>query len=269
MRLFLIILIAAAVFFAVARKPRSATDQAGNGFHAALNSNEHKTTLTIASYNIQTGKSFAGIRDISKSAAVISHADIVGVQEVYAKGWLNRFGMGTPQSETLAKAGPFEYLFSPTRTRWFREDRGNLILSKLPAQDWKIKMLPDQSGKSYRNMTIANFLWQGQTITIINTHLHTGVGREEQLAVVLTEFEKYSRAILLGDFNTTRDSKLLQRLFEDDLVVDAVAVAGLNHNANSRIDWILTKGFDIQSGEFLEKGVSDHPYYEVTISLKL
>ena len=268
MRILLILLVMAVVLISVARKPRPAVNQSGAHIDTSHDWSIPESLLTIASYNVQTGKNLHGERDISKSAKVISQADVVGIQEVYAKSWLNRFGFGKSQSMALAAPGRFGRLFAATRYRWFRENRGNLLLSKIPIDNWKVIMLPDQSGKSFRNMMVASFSWQSQTVTIISTHLHTGVGRQQQLEVVLQEFAKHPRAILLGDFNTTQRDASLKRALADDSIADAVALAGLDSGNTHRIDWILTKGFEIESGRMHEKGVSDHPYYEVSLKLK-
>lgn len=268
MRSLLILVVLAVALLSIARKPRPGINQNGAHINTSHAWSIPESVLTIASYNIQTGKDLHGKRDISKSANLISQADIVGIQEVYAPSWLNKLGFGQTQPDALAHTGRFGHLFAATRYRWFRENRGNLLLSKLPIEHWKVLMLPDQSGKSFRNMVIASFSWQSEHITIINTHLHTGVGREQQLEVVLGEFAKYPRAILLGDFNTTLDSSLLKQALTDESINDAIALAGLDSDNAQRIDWILTKGFSVASGRMQKKGVSDHPYYEVSLTLK-
>jgi endonuclease/exonuclease/phosphatase family metal-dependent hydrolase len=267
MRILLILVVLAVVLLSLARKPRPAINQSGTQIDTSYDWAAPESLLTIASYNIQTGKNLQGERDIAKSAHIIRQADIVGIQEVYANGWLNMLGFGQAQSVALANPGRFGQLFAATRYRWFRENRGNLLLSRIPIDQWDVVMLPDQSGKSFRNMTVANFNWQSEPITIINTHLHTGIGREQQLAVVLQEFAKYPRAILVGDFNTMRNADLLNQTLADDSTSDAIALAGLDLKNASRIDWILTKGFEIVSGKMHDKGVSDHPYYEVSLKL--
>ena len=269
MRILLLSALIAVVAFAIARKPKSASDQHGSSITAPSNWPNEPAQLTVATFNIQTGKDDHGKRDISRAAEVIASADIVGVQEVYATGWLNRLGLGTPQTEALAQTGDFGHLFAATRFRWFRENRGNALLSKIPISQWRVVMLPDQSGKSFRNMMIAKFIWQETEITLINTHLHTTRGREQQLATVLQEFAKHPRAILLGDFNSPRDTPVLAEFLQQNagLVVDAVKRVGIDATDPKRIDWIFTKGFDIADGRSVEKGVSDHPYYEVVLKL--
>lgn len=224
--------------------------------------------LKVATFNIQTGKGNDGKRNIMASAQALKQVDLAGVQEVYAPSLLNLMGFGLPQTEVLAKHGGFSWLFCATRRRWLREHRGNALLSKVNVLNWRIEMLPDQSGKSYRNMAIAEVEWQGQVFHFINTHLHTKNGRAEQLDVVLREFAKYPRAILLGDFNSRRTMPELESALKDINITDAIGAAQLDTDNADRIDWILTKGFIIHSGAMLEKGVSDHPYYEVTLSYK-
>ncbi|NND80985.1 MAG: hypothetical protein HKN50_01020 [Gammaproteobacteria bacterium] len=252
------------IVFAVARKAQPASNQQGSGIEppdATL-----ATELIVATFNIQTGKNSKGKRDISRSARVLKDAALAGVQEVYAPTWLNRLGVGTAQPEALAIGSAGRTLFSATRLRWWREHRGNAIVTKLPIEHWRTEMLPDRSGKSFRNFTVAKTNWRGHTFFFINTHLHTRAGRDEQLAEVLQEFDRYQRVILVGDFNTDFDNPTLQQALNETDVCDAISEAGLEPHTDRRIDWILCKGFAVISGRSLPIGVSDHPYYEVTLS---
>ena len=68
---------------------------------------------------------------------------------------------------------------------------------------------------------------------------------------------------MVGDFNTTSADPILQNALKDVEISDAIELAGLDQDNHERIDWILSKGFSIEGGQFIEKGISDHPYYEV------
>jgi len=252
-----------------ARKVTPAGNKKGVGINGEVSPDYSPSTLKVACFNIQTGKSNQGKRDISASAKTLQEVDLAGVQEVYAPSLLNLLGIGQAQTQALANRGGFAWLFCATRRRWLREHRGNALLSKLAILNWRTEMLPDQSGKSYRNMTIAEVEWQNQTFHFINTHLHTQKGRAEQLDIVMREFAKYPIAILVGDFNSTLDMPELANSLKDVRITDAIHAAGLDHNNDQRIDWILTKGFSVESGRMLEKGISDHPYYEVILSYKM
>ena len=262
----LILIIFLISFYFIAYKARSASNQQGDkinppktGF-VVHQSNE----IVIGTYNVQTGKNSQGKRDISRSAKLIENADIVGVQEVYAATWLG----GKNQAQQLAEHGSFGWLFAATRRRWLREHRGNALLSKFPVKRWSIEMLPDQTGKQFRNLATAFIDFNGQEIAILITHLHTKQGRTEQLQIVLDKFQQYDTAILLGDFNTNSENSLLKAILSESKHLDAFAVAMPEIDLKHRIDWILTKGFNIEGGSYEPIGISDHPYYQVRLSLK-
>ncbi|GAA6137033.1 hypothetical protein NBRC116583_07800 [Arenicella sp. 4NH20-0111] len=264
-------IIALIVIFAIAlwaRKATPAGNKSGKELRGKFSENYSPDKLRVATYNIQTGKSDDGKRNINASADVIKDVDLAGIQEVYAPSLLNLFGVGGQQSEHLSSHGGFAWIFNATRRRWLREHRGNALLSKINVVEWHTIMLPDQSGKSFRNMTVAKVEWQGRSFHFINTHLHTKNGREEQLDVVLREFAKYPLAVLVGDFNSKAQTQALASALKDIEITDAISVAGIDANDPDRIDWILTKGFNVHEGRTLEVGVSDHPFYEVSLSYK-
>lgn len=258
------------VVFLLLRKSKPAEAKEGSGLvdNELVLKNQPKDVITVATFNIQTGKSLTGKRDIARSANTVKDADLVGVQEVYAPTLLNRIGFGICQTHYLAKIGKFAWLLSATKKRWLIEHRGNGLLSKLPISDWRVEILPDQSKKSFRNMTVADVNWQGTPFTFINTHLHTRGGRSEQLTVVLNEFKKHPRVILVGDFNSRPSSQQLTQLLLDPTIVDTIGQTQIDTDEANRVDWILTKGFNVEEGRMVEKGVSDHPYYQVKLSLK-
>ena len=61
------------------------------------------------------------------------------------------------------------------------------------------------------------------------------------------------------------NNQLLRQFIDDGLATDAIAQLNLDPKDEHRIDWILCKGFDVVSGEFAPKGISDHPYYAVQL----
>ena len=263
----------ALTFFFIAKRAQPIADRSGTSLPdpPSLLSSEQSPLLKVATFNIQTGKTNDGVRNIHGAAELIQDQHLIGIQEIYAPGWINKLGLtnfSQSQLNALIAGTAFGGLFSATRRRWFREQRGNAILSRLPISKWQIIALPDCSGKSFRNMTVIEFEWQNTPITFINTHLHTGKGREEQLDKVLAEFAKHPIAILVGDFNSRRDTQALTDALLDQQIDDAITSAQIDtHDPVQRIDWILTKGFTAQSGKAIGKGISDHPYYEVSLNL--
>ena len=266
MKIFFLFLLLAFAFYFIVYKARPAKNQKGDNINPPTEGFETqiKKQLTIGTYNVQTGKDKKGQRDIFRSAEIIKNADIVGIQEVYAASWLG----DKSQTQQLAEHSAFGWLFAATRLRWLREHRGNALLSRLPIKKWSVEMLPDSTGKQFRNLIIAITELEGHDIVILVTHLHTKSGREQQLNVVLEKFKQYDRVILLGDMNTNIENHLIQDFLKDEQHIDAVQIALPKHDNNHRIDWILTKGFTIEDGHFEAIGVSDHPYYQVSLSLK-
>jgi len=128
----LLLLLAIIAALAVARKSKPGGNKNGSQVNATTQLGTEPSELVVATYNIQTGKDLNGRRNLIASAHVITQADLVGIQEVYAPSLLNILGLGRSQTETLAKHGKYGWLFCATRRRWLKEHRGNAILSRLP-----------------------------------------------------------------------------------------------------------------------------------------
>jgi len=259
-------------FYFTVYKSRPAKNQSGLSIQApAQGFINSKKQLIVGTYNVQTGKDENGSRDIKRSAEIIKEADIVGIQEVYAASWLGRLS----QAEQIAlqqhsSDQAFGWLFAATRMRWLREHRGNALLSKLKVKQWEVEMLPDDTGKQFRNLTTAIIDFNGVEVAIMVTHLHTKKGREKQLATVLEKSKQFETAILMGDFNTPVSNPLIKTFLNETDFIDATALIETpsEFDKSSRIDWILSKGFIVEEGLFEPIGVSDHPYYQVSLSLK-
>ena len=257
------------VFIAIARITGSAKGKRGNSLNKfePQRPQPSSNTFTVATFNIQGGKNLNGERDIDRSSQAIKEVDLIGVQEAYAPTHINKLKLGFSQTELLAQPGRFDWLFCATKTRWFREFRGNSILSKLDTKSWSTQMLPHKVGNNFRNMAVVEMNWQGEDFHFINTHLHTKDGKEEQFNAVMEEFNKHSRAILVGDFNSKPHEAHIINMLSNDDIVDAINVCDIDFNEENRIDWILCKGFKVHEGKMIEKGISDHPYYQVTLSI--
>lgn len=259
------------VLFYIAYKARPAGNQTGNEINHPLSAHleqPSKQSLCIGTYNIQSGKDINGKRDLSRAADVIQNCDIVGIQEVYAQTWLGRLlGKGS-QAQQLAEVNKMGWLFAATRRRWFREHRGNALLSKTSVKPWKVKMLPDNTGKQYRNFISTSVDLDGIEVMLLITHLHTKKGRQQQLETVLEEFQRHEHAVLLGDLNTKPDNELINALLKDSSFNDALLTSFPEHDHNQRIDWIITKNLKTTAADYEKIGISDHPFYSVNISRK-
>jgi len=254
--------------FYIAYKAKPASNQSGNSITPpSVDWHEPAESFCIGTYNIQSGKDANGKRDISRAAHVIKDCDIVGIQEVYAKSWLGHLLEKGSQAQCLAEANNMGWLFAATRRRWFREHRGNALLSRITVGPWTVKMLPDNTGKQYRNLVTTSIDLDGIEVTILITHLHTKKGRQQQLESVINAFHSYEHAILLGDLNTRTDNALILELLGHSNVDDALRTSFPEHDHQQRIDWIITKNLKTSAANYEPIGVSDHPFYSVNISL--
>jgi endonuclease/exonuclease/phosphatase family metal-dependent hydrolase len=255
-----LMLVALVVMLAyIARPTRSAS---GNKIKSPVRWKTASGTTTIATYNICGGRGLDGIRDIDRAADVLAPFDIVGVQELFAADW-----RGNPSHlEQIARSNDSGWLFAPTRSRWFREYRGNGLLSRFPVDKWYREPLIDQSGHSYRNLLTARVRIGDDHLSVLVTHLHTREGRDLQLRRVMERFMEYSPAVLLGDLNTKRDDPLLANILSDPTVTDAIGLVLGERDPPDRVDWILTRGVTISEGDMIEVGVSDHPCFHISIN---
>ncbi|MDH3639217.1 MAG: endonuclease/exonuclease/phosphatase family protein [Gammaproteobacteria bacterium] len=220
-----------------------------------------RAVCRFGTYNVHSGKGTDGVRDIRRAAEVVRGVDVLALQELQAATHFRT----RAQIEQLARILDLGWLFAPTRTRWFRDYRGNGLLSRFPATHWYREPLVDTSGHSFRVLTTVTVDFYGRTLWLLFTHLHPRLAREQQLATVLQRFSQYSPAILMGDLNTARDDPTLARALAQPDIVDAIRSALGDRDPLGRIDWILTKGLTVVSGGLTEVGISDHPYYWVDI----
>lgn len=222
------------------------------------------STLRVATFNVHGGRGRDGRRDISRAAEDLERIDVAALQEVHDSWRAPR------QLDRLAGRLNRVALASPTRQRWFRQHRCNALLSTHPVGRWSRIRLRDHPSQRfhYRNLTVAR-LELPQPLWILFTHLNRKDGREAQLDQVMREFERYSPALLMGDFNMNRtDPAMLQYLARED-IVDALGEV-LDDDVPDRIDWILGRGVKPIRGGIIDSGASDHPLYwcDVEISVR-
>ncbi len=240
--------------------PRPKPAARGGGIHPPRRWREDDAeSLVVATYNIHGGKGVDGRRDLARAAKMLRDADVAALQEV-------RAGAGGDQAAAIARVNNKGWLFAPTLTRWFRDVRGNALISAFPAAEWRREPLVNIAGRRYRNLAIVRLRVGRRDLWVLFTHLHTRAGRTEQLRAVLARFAQYEPAILLGDLNTTRADPQLAAALKDG-AVDALRETLGDEDRDDRVDWIITRGVTIDTGGVRDVGVSDHPYYWVRVGL--
>jgi endonuclease/exonuclease/phosphatase family metal-dependent hydrolase len=217
-------------------------------------------TICVATYNIHGAKGTDGVRDLGRTEQAIRGVDIVALQEV-------RAGRRRNQAGQLAQSLQLGWLFVPTLRRWYRNYRGNALLSRFPVSRWRTHMLPNITGRRYRVFTVAEVDLGHAALTVLFTHLHTRQGREQQLEMVLEHFRGLAPpAVLLGDLNTGIGDPLLARYLSTGWV-DALSGVLEPAESASRVDWILVRGAVVRGGGSTGVGASDHPCYWVEVKV--
>lgn len=214
--------------------------------------------FTLGTYNIHGAKGRDGVRDLARTAGVIGTTRIVALQEVRA-GWLGN------QVRELGDAVDLGGIFAPALRRWFRDYRGNGLLSAYPIRKWQTFTLPNVAGRRYRIYTVAEIALGRKVLSVLFTHLHTRAGRKQQMETVLRCFASLPQpCVLIGDLNSGRDDPAFGSLPDD--AVDALARV-LSPDDGSRVDWIITRGLEIRNGGRVNADASDHPYYWTEVRL--
>lgn len=226
---------------------------------ASLGPHDPATTFRIGTFNIHGGKGPDRLVDLSRIAAALRGADLVGLNEVHGR-WLWE---SADQAEQLGDRLDARWLFAPGEQRWWHHGFGNGVLSKLDVTSWHRLPLPRLHSKSYRNMLLLAAQLGGRRTHVLITHVdrRSSVERQAQLRAVSELFLSLQPpAILLGDLNASRDDATLRALLDTPGVVDPLASLDPR-----RIDWILLRGLRGIDGGQIDSGGSDHPYYWVDV----
>ncbi len=242
-----------------------------------LNDNQRTTQnsssrLRVGTYNIHSGKGHDQGTTLESIAEVLGSPplDIIGLQEVTG----HLAGNGN-QASDLADLLELGWLYAPTRNKPFSPDFGTALLSRLPVQSYEITPLLRErrsAGKTlvsraHRNMIGITLDIQNTPVKVLITHLDRGPLRLEQLQDVINAFKQHPHAILMGDLNSRHDDAPLQTLLVAGEATDAIAATTDGEAIDKRIDWILTRGFNVIDGGNHPRGVSDHPQYWVELEL--
>lgn len=214
-------------------------------------------SFRVDNFNVQRGKGNDGVRDLNRSIEVLKGVDIAGIQELSGTVFYGWQDQATQMGEQLGLG----YLYAPTTYRWLQPNKGSALFSRFPVLSWKIDVLPKQRGSraNPRNLIQAEILIDDKPVTLLVTHLDRRESNELQLNYVLERFaEVPGPVILMADLNTDHFNETLMSFIEDNDATDAV------HESIGqfwRLDWIITRGFDVIEGGMTPRGISDHGHY--------
>jgi len=217
-------------------------------------------TFRIGTFNIDGGQGADDRVDLHRTASQCKYCDLLGLQEVHGR----LHGNG---AMTIAGDLGMQYLFAPTERQWWHDAFGNALLTSLPVKHWQRFQLSSNQSQSNRNIVLARLAFGDRTIKVLITHLDRHADHECELRSVCELFLSLGQpAILLGDLNDNSENPLLAELCKAPGVVDVVGkmkpAARPKHG-----DWIFLHGLKCHDSGFVDKGVSDHPFYWADVSL--
>lgn len=198
----------------------------------------------------QYGADICGLNEVRGRGALAGYSDQLGKMS-RSLGWEKYFGM----TIKVGGVGPY----------------GNGLLSKYPIISAETNHIPDpdkkqaDSNNEHRGFIKAVIDADGREVTVIVCHM--GLSRAEQenavstLCTVIDGIE--TPLILMGDFNTTPDSDVLEPLFErlsdtNDVSLNPNAHTFPSYSPEKKIDYILYKGLLCKRAETVTQIVSDH-----------
>lgn len=146
------------------------------------------------------------ILDLPRTARVIQAAnpDFVILNEV-DEGTVRSFGV--QQADSLGKLLDLHALFGRS-IDYDGGQYGNALLSRYPIFDFHIVDLSTDSLLEGRSVFISRIDMQGDTLTIMGTHLGLRADeQQEQVARIIQTLPEHDRIILAGDFNFEENSE--------------------------------------------------------------
>lgn len=195
-------------------------------------------------------------------------ADVCGLNEVRGRGALAGY---SDQLGKMSKILGWEKYFGMTIKVGGVGPYGNGLLTKYPIISAETHHIPDpdeiqaDSNNEHRGFIKAVIDAEGRELTVIVCHM--GLSRAEQenaVASLCTVIDGIDTPlIVMGDFNTTPDSGILDPLFErmsdtNDVSVNPDVFTNPSYAPDKKIDYVLYRGLVCKHAETVTEVVSDH-----------
>jgi endonuclease/exonuclease/phosphatase family metal-dependent hydrolase len=203
------------------------------------------------------------VYNLNRTIQSVRDTDLCALNEV--RGRLR--GEPPNQAEELARATGRAWLYLPSERRFWHEDFGNGLITRLAIREWVRTPLPtDPSHGGLRNATILRAEFGGREVQILLTHIDRAKDQAGQIRMVARLFDSLAEpSMLLGDLNADSDNPEVRSLVGRPGVHDCITEGG--GAARGRIDWILARGLKTVVGGQIQNGASDHPLYWVDVSI--
>lgn len=219
----------------------------------------------VGTFNMHSAVGEDDVYNIRRPIDAVRDTDLCGLNEV--RGWF--FSPPGNQAEELATATSRRSLFAPTERRYWHDDFGNGILSRLAVRDYVVMPLPIEPRHSgRRNCILAHVDFGGKIVNVIVAHIDRERDQSNQLHFVTRLFDSLQPpALLLADLNAEAQNPDVQALLALPRVHDCLGEMGVEAAGSGRIDWIIGRGVSAIAGNKIQNGASDHPLYWVDLTL--
>ncbi|HEY2589580.1 MAG TPA: endonuclease/exonuclease/phosphatase family protein [Tepidisphaeraceae bacterium] len=221
-----------------------------------------KATFRIGTLNMHGGVGEDDVYNLRRTIEAIRDTDFCALNEV--RGRLT--GDPRNQAQELAEATNHAWLYLPSERRFWHDDFGNGLITRLPVEEWVRTPLPTEPQHGgLRNATVVRVAFGSQIVQFLLTHIDRSRDQSNQLRMITRLYDSLAEpSVLLGDLNADSNNPDVRALLARPGVHDCIAEA--TGNARDRIDWILARGLKARGGGIIKNGASDHPMYWVDLA---
>lgn len=230
------------------------------------------TKMKVMTFNIQHALDFKKRiidTDLFADAIAKQNIDFCGLNEVRGQGPIDGY---TDQTNAIADKLGYNRYFGEAIKVGGTSPYGNAVVSRLPLKSVETIAIPDPDTENeinrdgepvhYESRCIIKSAVEenGKEIFILVTHF--GLAESERINAVKTLCEIIDSTdlpiILMGDFNTEPDEKLLVPLFERLKNVDTNDNTFPSDKPEIKIDYIFYKGLECVYSETINEIYADH-----------
>ncbi len=228
--------------------------------------------MRIMTFNIQHALDYKkGIinTDLFVNAIKNRNIDFCGLNEVRGKGPIEGY---TDQTNAIGDGLGYYRYFGEAIKVHGTSPYGNAVVSRFPFKSVETIMIPDPENQNeldrdgdpvhYETRCIIKAIIENESKTICFLVTHFGLAESERINAVETLCNIIDKTeipvILMGDFNTEPDERILTPLFNRLKCVDTRKPTFPSYDPEIKIDYIFYKGLKCINSETVEEIYADH-----------
>lgn len=236
--------------------------------------------MKVMTFNIQHGLDYQNqVIDLDLFCNFIKDADvhICGLNEVRGQGNWEGY---TDQTNYIGNSLDCNRFFGEAFKVVGTNPYGNAFLTRYPVKSAEVVHIPDSTDKSedvhYETRCAVRAVLEVDDRDVMLVVCHMGLAKTEAANAVRVICDIVDSTdlpcIVMGDFNHTKGSGILDPLFErlsdsDCLSENEGTFTFPSYSPREKIDYILYRGLTCKKAEVIEKIVSDH--YPIVAELEI